>query len=153
VTLLEDGGQRTAVEAVAVWVHLDPERRIPSRLTEGELQVYGPSAADRRVVARLRHPRPEGIEHESRWRFRRTDADIADHVNNAAYWEPLEEELLGGEGELTQVDAELEFRAPAQPGLKRILAAGARRWITDVDGEEIYASSVLMNALTTSGSN
>ena len=146
VTLLEDGGQRTAVEAVAVWVHLDPDRRLPSPLTAAEREVYGPTAGDRRVVARLRHPRPDGVERDYRWRFRRTDADIADHVNNAAYWEPLEDELLGTDGELTAVDAELEFRAPAQPGVVRVLAGGARRWISDAEGEEIYASMLLMTA-------
>jgi acyl-ACP thioesterase len=148
VTLLQDGGQRTAVEAVAVWVHLDPERRLPSPLSDAELQVYGPSAGDRRVVARLRHPRPEAIDRDYRWSFRRTDADIADHVNNAAYWEPLEDELLENLGELVQIDAELEFRVPAQPGLTRILAGGARRWITDPESDEIYASTVLMRALS-----
>ena len=141
-----DGGAGEAmVESLALWVHLDPVRRLPSPVTQPELEVYGSSAGDRRVSARLRHPRPENVGDEWRWRFHRTDADIADHVNNAAYWEPLEDELLGAPRELTQVDAELEFRVPAQPGPVRILAGGGRRWITDADGREIYASVVLMH--------
>jgi acyl-ACP thioesterase len=141
------------VESLALWVHLDPVRRMPSRVTEAELEVYGASAGDRKVVARLRHPRPDQVQQEWRWRFRHTDADIADHVNNAAYWEPLEDELLGGRGELAQIDAEIEFRVPAQPGPMLILASGERRWITDPESDDVYASTVLMNALTTSGSN
>jgi acyl-ACP thioesterase len=141
------------VEALALWVHLDPERRLPSPVTKAELAVYGSSAGDRKVVARLRHPRPENVQGQRRWRFHRTDADIADHVNNAAYWEPLEDELLGAPGELAQVDAELEFRTPAQPGPMLILASGGRRWITDPETNEVYASTALMNALTTPGSN
>ena len=130
-----------------------PSRRPPSPVTEAEVKVYGAGVGGRKVLARLRHPRPEQIEAESEWDFRRTDVDIADHINNAAYWEPLEDELLNGPKELTQIDAELEFRAPAQPGTKRILVSGARRWITEPDGDEVYASTVVMNAVTTSGSN
>jgi acyl-ACP thioesterase len=147
------GAAEPLVEAVALWVHLDPARRMPSPVTEAELEVYGASAGSRRVTARLRHPRPADVHDQSRWRFRRTDADIADHVNNAAYWEPLEDELLGGAGELAEIDAELEFRVPAQPGPVRILASGDRRWIVEPEGEEVYASAVLMNARTTAGSN
>lgn len=147
------GDAAPLVDAVALWVHLDPERRLPSPVTEAERRVYGAAAGGRKVIARLRHSRPEQIESESAWNFRRTDADIADHINNAAYWEPLEDELLSSTAELTQIDAELEFRAPAQPGTKRILASGARRWITEPGSDEVYASTVLMNAVTTSGSN
>lgn len=132
------------VEAVALWVHLDPERRLPSPVTEAEREVYAAAAAGRRVTARLRHPRPGDVEAEWPWNFRRTDADIADHVNNAAYWEPLEDELLAAPQELTRIDAELEFRAPAQPGFKRILAGGTRRWIVDADRDDVYASIVLI---------
>ena len=133
------------VEALALWVHLDPVRRLPSSVTEPELAVYGAAIGGRKVVARLRHPRPEQVGAEWRWRFHRTDADIADHVNNAAYWEPLEDELLGADGELEQVDAELEFRTPAQPGPMLILASGGRRWIADPESRDIYASAVLMH--------
>jgi acyl-ACP thioesterase len=155
VSLAQPDGQpgEPIVESLALWVHLDPVRRMPSPVTEAELEVYGASAGDRKVAARLRHLRPEQVQQEWRWRFRRTDADIADHVNNAAYWEPLEDELLGAPGELAQVDAEIEFRMPAQPGPMQILANGGRRWITDPESADVYASTVLMNALTTSGSN
>jgi acyl-ACP thioesterase len=152
-TVVSADGGAPLVEAVAVWVHLDPVRRLPSLLTEAELAVYGESAGDRRVLARLRHPRPDRIEAERHWCFRRTDADLADHINNAAYWETLEDELLGSAGDLVAVDAELEFRTPAQPGPVRILVNGPQRWIAEPDGEELYASIVLMNARTTPGSN
>jgi acyl-ACP thioesterase len=155
VSLAGDGGGpgETMVESLALWVHLDPVRRLPSPVTPAELDVYGSSVAERRVLARLRHPRPGKVQSESRWRFHRTDADIAGHVNNAVYWEPLEDELLGVPRVLEQVDAELEFRTPAQPGPMLILSSGGRRWITDPETEDVYASTVLMKAATTSGSN
>jgi|SRR5579863_9256560 len=140
-----DGAGKPLVEGVALWVHLDPDRRLPSPVSEAERAVYGAAAGGRKMLARLRHPRPEQVEAESVWQFRHTDADIADHVNNAAYWEPLEEELLRSPHEVRQIDAELEFRTPAQPGTMRVLTSGARRWITDPDGDEVYASTILMS--------
>jgi acyl-ACP thioesterase len=103
--------------------------------------VYRTAAGGRRVTARLRHPAPSGEEHRSTWSFRATELDIAGHINNAAYWQPLEEELLG-HGEPERVDAEVEYRGPAQPGEKLLLRDGTRRWITGTDGE-IHASILL----------
>jgi acyl-ACP thioesterase len=130
----------SAVEAVSLWVHLDPETRQPSPLTDREIQVYGEAAAGRRVTARLRHPGPERSCDQRRWTFRATERDLAGHINNAAYWQPIEEELLDGE-DPAQIDAEMEFRAPAQPGEKLVLRDGSRRWIVG-DGE-LHASIVL----------
>ncbi len=144
----EEGAGGPLVDGVALWVHLDPERRLPSPVTAAELEVYATAAGGRRVPARLRHPRPDQVEARSDWHFRHTDADIADHINNAAYWEPLEDELLRSSREIAQIDAELEFRVPAQPGTKRILVSGPRRWITEPDGEEVYASTHVMSAVS-----
>jgi acyl-ACP thioesterase len=129
------------VEAVSLWVHLDPEQWRPAKFSQREVEVYGAAAGGRRVTARLRHPPPDGVVDVSRWSFRATELDIAGHINNAAYWQPLEEELLGGE-EPSLIDAEIEFRTPCQPGEKRVLRAGPRRWIVGPD-EETHASILL----------
>jgi acyl-ACP thioesterase len=68
------------------------------------------------------------------WLFRATDCDVAGHVNNAAYWEPLEDELLRRE-DPRSLDVEIEFRTPAQPGEKLIVRGGRRRWIVALGGE------------------
>jgi acyl-ACP thioesterase len=136
--LREDAGE---VEAVSLWVHLDPRQWRPARFSQREVDVYGPSAGGRRVTARLHHPMPDGVADGSTWSFRATELDIAGHINNAAYWQPLEEELLGGE-EPSGIDAEIEFRTPCQPGEKRVLRAGPRRWIVGPEGE-IHASVLL----------
>jgi acyl-ACP thioesterase len=138
-----DNGGRPAgpgvsdVEAVSLWVHLDAERWRPTPLTEAEMQTYG-GTPERKVSARLRHPAPEGLDGGAGWTFRATECDIADHVNNAAYWQPLEEELLAGE-DPDRVDVEIEYRTPAQPGLKRVVANGRYRWIVG-DEDELHAS-------------
>ena len=114
--VLADTGQ-SDVEAVSLWVHLDPASRRPTPFNEQEIATYGDAADGRRVTARLRHPTPDALEPRSAWRFRATEADVADHINNAAFWQPLEEELLS-DGEIDSLDVEIEFRSPAQPGEK-----------------------------------
>lgn len=133
-----------AVEAVALWVHLDPATLRPTPMDADELAVYGPSAQGREVKARLRHPPPpaEGASRRP-WHFRATELDLAGHINNAAYWAPLEDELLTGpEPERPSVDVELEFRTPAQPGRFDVVADGARRWIV-AEGGDVHASFAL----------
>jgi acyl-ACP thioesterase len=130
-----DPAAPAAVEAVALWVHLDPTTRMPAPFAAEELERYGEAAGGRQVRARLRHPAPPAGAPESGWSFRAVDCDIAGHVNNAAYWQPLEDEILGaGPPEPEAVDVEMEFRAGAQPGAQRVLAAGPMRWITDPAG-------------------
>src|SRR5581483_7189776 len=72
----------SAVEAVALWVHLDPATWNPCPLTEREMEVYGGTAGDRRVSARLRHPAPGSgeVERSWSWAFRGSETDIAQHV-------------------------------------------------------------------------
>jgi acyl-ACP thioesterase len=130
-------GATPDVEAVSLWVHLDAERWRPSPVTQAEIETYG-GMPTRRVSARLRHPTPESTEGGTGWTFRATECDIADHVNNAAYWQPLEEELLAGD-DPDRLDVEIEYRTPAQPGAKRVIANGRYRWIVG-DDAELHAS-------------
>lgn len=135
-TVTEVGESRPCVEAVSLWVHLEPDRWRPTPLSEAEIETYGDSAAGRRVTARLRHPPASTGSGGERWSFRAVDCDLADHINNAAYWQPLEEELLSGE-EPDAIDAEIEYRTPAQPGEVSIVRNGSHRWIVDGEGETL----------------
>ena len=133
------------VEAVSLWVHLDLEHWRPTPLSANEIAMYGGAPQERRVSARLRHPPPSpDADGAATWIFRATECDIADHVNNAAYWQPLEEELLGGP-DPERIDTELEYRTPAQPGEKRFLRDGDRRWLVG-DDDELHASIVIGGA-------
>jgi acyl-ACP thioesterase len=123
----EDGG---LAEAVALWVHLDPRGARPRPMPEGFAAVYGPSAAGRRVRARLRHPAtPPETATRSPWRFRAADLDLADHVNNAVYWQALEERI--GDRVPEPFDAEIEHRAPADAGEASLLVDGPWLWFAD----------------------
>jgi acyl-ACP thioesterase len=148
VTRLRDS--RACAEAVSLWIHLDPASWRPTPLSAAELAAYGDAASGRRVPARLRHPAPDPVAAAGAddgpgqgsangsmpWTFRATECDLAGHVNNAAYWQPLEEELLR-DSDPESIDAEIEYRTPAQPGPVRVVRDGARRWIVDGDGETL----------------
>jgi acyl-ACP thioesterase len=82
------------VAATASWVHVDPERGTPTRLPAGFDAVWGATADGRRVSARLRHDAPPLDVVREPWPLRATDLDVIGHVNNAAYWAPVEETLL-----------------------------------------------------------
>ena len=121
---------------VSLWVHLDPSSGRPTPLSEAEVAAWGESTAGRKVTARLHHRTPSGAEDSFPWRFRATECDLVGHINNTAYLQPLEEELLaGGDGDIESIDVEIEYRSPAQPGDKLVLRDGARRWIVSPDGE------------------
>jgi acyl-ACP thioesterase len=126
------------VQITGVWVHVNPKSGLPAPLPESFDRLWAESAQGRKVKARLRHPNPDGEEVPTPWFFRRSDADVADHVNNAAYWEPIEELL----GDPDSLDVEIEYREPAQPGEAVILRGpGGATWITAGDGR-VHASVV-----------
>jgi acyl-ACP thioesterase len=129
------------VEAVALWVHLDARGVRPRPLPAGFEAVYGAAAAGRRVSARLAHPAEPAEGAVSRpWHFRAADLDLAGHVNNAVYWQVVEEELVAAEPE-GRLLAELEHRAAADAGPAQILSAGSMRWI--VAAGEVVATLAL----------
>jgi acyl-ACP thioesterase len=129
------GDQGGLVEAVALWVHLDPDGARPRPMVPGFEDVYGPSAAGRHVRARLRHPDPAGATTTTPWRFRAADLDLADHVNNAVYWQALEEELVAADGEAhASLDAEIEHRAPGDAGEAALVHDGRMLWVTQPSG-------------------
>ena len=129
-----EGADGAKVDVAGLWVHLDPQTQRPVPMPEPVEALYAPAAQGRRVKARLRHPEPPADAARTAWRFRATDADVADHVNNAAYWEPLEEELAANGAEPEALDAEIEFRDPAQPGDAVLLRADGALWVTAPDG-------------------
>jgi acyl-ACP thioesterase len=134
MTRLADDAGPDEVELGTLWVHLDPRNGHPFPLTAAELAIWGETAGGRHVTARLHHSPPDGIEDSVVWWFRAAELDLAGHINNAAYLQPLEEELLS-RGEPSSIDVEIEYRSPAQPGEQRVLHNGGRRWIVSAGGE------------------
>ncbi|HTU87694.1 MAG TPA: acyl-ACP thioesterase domain-containing protein [Solirubrobacteraceae bacterium] len=131
------GADGARVEVVSLWVHLDPVSGRPTPLRDEELATWAQTTRGRKVTARLHHPGPDEARDSFPWRFRGTECDLAGHVNNAAYFLPLEEELVQ-DGDPPSIDVEIEYRSPAQPGDKTVLLSNThppRRWIISPDGE------------------
>jgi acyl-ACP thioesterase len=105
----ESGGR---IEAESIWIHLDHDLR-PKRLDRRFVELYGASAAGRRAPTRFTLPAPPAFVGEA-WSFRATDVDRLGHVNNAAYWVPLEERWAARLG--AGVRATLEYRQPIDLG-------------------------------------
>ncbi len=130
-----EGDRGGAVQAVAVWAHLDPATGAPGRLGERFREVYGPSAGPDRPDHRLRHPPPPEAAQRLPWTFRAADVDVAGHVNNAVYWEALED----GPAIPASLVVEAEHRAPAVAGPGLVVRDGDRTWVTSTQGE-VHAS-------------
>ena len=106
-TLTGDDGGRAEVDSV--WIHLDSEQR-PARI--GGFGVYAESAGHRHVSTKLLLPDPPAGARRVSWPLRSADVDLHGHVNNAIYWQAVEE-VLPTAGPLR---AELDYRQPIDPG-------------------------------------
>lgn len=140
----DEGGH---VEAMALWVHVDRGTLRPARLPASFVEHYADFTGDRKVSARLRHgPVVEGAERRQ-WHLRSTDLDGLGHVNNAATWEPIEDELH--RRGIVARRAELEYGDGIQLGDEVVLAS-----TIDEDGiflawllvdDAVRASAVVMS--------
>ncbi len=125
-------GSASAVDAVSLWVQVDPDSGRPSRLGDEFHAIYGAAAAGRTVSSKLTLPRaPSGGERGARWTFRATDRDPFGHVNNAAQWALLEAVLDG----VRTGTGEVEYLAPADSGVGyEFVSADDCRWLVGPDG-------------------
>jgi len=100
------------IEAESVWVHLSRELR-PERFGGNFFEVYGPSANGRRISTRLELPDLPATAKRISWPLRCSDIDVLGHLNNAAYWEAIEQSAASNGCDLTApFEAALEFRQP-----------------------------------------
>lgn len=114
------GGRGGEAEAASLWVYVDPVAGRPAQLTQSFLACYGPSAAGRRVRARLEHPEAPGELGDGvpgrPFALRASDFDANRHVNNAVAWEMVEDEVARvappAGPQPWPWRAEVEYRAP-----------------------------------------
>jgi len=136
-SLVGDRGGR--IEAEMIWIHLGRDLQ-PLRLGDRFLAVYGASAAGRRASTRLELPAPPHGAERLEWRLRATDVDRLEHVNNAAYWAPVEE--LYGTRLARPHRSVIEYRRPLDLGdpleLRR---TGDALWF--LVGDEVRAAAIL----------
>jgi acyl-ACP thioesterase len=107
----DEGGR---IEVDSVWIHLGPDQR-PVRLEQ--FGVYADATAGRRVSTRLELPDPPTGARRRPFPLRVADVDLHGHVNNAVYWQAVEEALdrnsLPASG---TIRASLDFRHPIDLG-------------------------------------
>jgi len=122
------------VDAVALWVYVDAKTLMPARLPERFFAIWGWDGLPK-VRGRLTHddPPPAGVSWRP-WPLRATDHDILDHMNNAAYWEPVED--VFGTRRRDIVGAEIEYRVPITPDQSVSVgwADDGRLWLRGADG-------------------
>jgi acyl-ACP thioesterase len=124
-------GESGRVDAVALWVWIDEAGR-PARFGDRFVALYAESAGERGAPVRLRHPEPPAEVERTRWAFRAADLDVAGHVNNSHYWEPLEERFA--DAAPAAIDAEIEHRDPALAGEADVIEDGPGIWIVGAEG-------------------
>jgi acyl-ACP thioesterase len=130
-TIQGDGGAE--LTAKAIWVHVDPETRMPARLPAAFEATYGPSAAGRKARAALRHPAsPPDDAERFRWWFGRSLIDLAGHVSNLWYWQ-VAEEFLEMPVDSGPVALEAEFRAGIGHGPAIVHRSDSMLWICAED--------------------
>ena len=110
------GSAGADIEAATTWVHLDATTGRPRRVSAAFAALYGEAAGGRRVKARLVQPDPKPGAPSSRWMLRFTDFDVLSHVNNAAYWEAVEEVLSARRDLRAPLRAEVEHRTAIERG-------------------------------------
>lgn len=133
------GDQGGHVEAEMIWIHLGPDLQ-PLRLGDRFLSVYGASAEGRRASTRLELPGPTDGAAAAPWRLRRADVDRLGHINNAAYWPPVEELFADRLREPHR--ALLEYRRPLDLGDPlELLRDDSRFWF--VVGGEVRAAAAV----------
>jgi acyl-ACP thioesterase len=122
----EAGGE---VDGTSLWVHVDMASGRPKRLGSAFDAMYAEAAGGRRVKARRLHGDPPADATSAPWVLRFTDFDVLRHVNNAAYWEVVEEALAECRELRAPLRAELEHRGAIEQG-----AAVEVRTVTTDDG-------------------
>lgn len=142
---------KVCVRARALWVLVDVASGRPIPLPARFDAVYGEAAGGRRVTQRLRHAPPPPASRGRSWPLRVTDVDVLGHVNNAAYWSPVEEMLAALAPGRRVASAELEFRGGLDPSDDvEVITVGdgdeLRLWLTV--GGDVRASAVVLLAPT-----
>ena len=94
----------------SVWIHLGPEQR-PARIES--FGIYAEATGGRPVSTRLELPAPRDDAPRSPWPLRSTDVDLHGHLNNAVYWQAVEDVARSEGVDLAApLVAELDYRDP-----------------------------------------
>jgi acyl-ACP thioesterase len=92
--MVGDHGGR--IEVSTLWIQVSTATMTPIRITQRFLDAYGDAAGGRRVSSRLWLGDPPVGAAAEPWPLRAVDIDLMGHVNNAAYWAAVEQQIEPG---------------------------------------------------------
>jgi acyl-ACP thioesterase len=104
------GDRGGRIEVDSVWIHLGPDQR-PARIES--FGIYAEATGGRSASTRLELPLTPDDAQRAPWVLRATDVDLHGHVNNAVYWQAVEDVLpRSGVDPRAPLVAELDYRDP-----------------------------------------
>ena len=112
-----------AVECAALWVRVDFKTMKPVALSKELSELLSSATNGRKISSRLEIGRnlPDLTSNNATsqdWPIRFSDMDAVGHLNNAAYWEVLEEYLGANSGQRAPLLATVEHHGAIDPGDK-----------------------------------
>jgi acyl-ACP thioesterase len=145
-----EGEAGALVEAATLWVHVDRTSLRPSRVPTPFAEVFGSSAVGRKVGSKaiLDTAPPADSGAAVGWPLRFSDFDVLGHVNNASYWEPVEEALSARRDLRAPLTVVLEHGDAIERGhdvgvVTTATDRGLDLWLTGADGRLHAAVRVL----------
>ncbi|MBT9294683.1 hypothetical protein KKP62_06855 [Rhodococcus sp. GOMB7] len=116
VRIESDGGG--LIETEGFWINLNPVNGMPSRIEESFMAGLGSTANDHRLKWKPWHTAHPGDGEETTFVLRSSDIDPFNHVNNATYWQPVEDLIRDWAGPRNPLPyrAILEYRSPITAG-------------------------------------
>ena len=143
------GDRGAHVECAAIWVHIDARTGRIAPWNDAFGAAYLEAADGRKVDTRLHHSKdvPDlgapGVN-EMSFRFRTSDMDAFEHVNNTAYLAVLEE-AFGLHRPPAPLRVEIEWRKPSEAGeelmvVEHVDESGAQLWISSAETNELRAT-------------
>ncbi len=118
-------GGLPVIEAASLWVCVDVATMRAVRPPEQFWTMYGEAVGDRVVTSRLSHRDPprEPVPDHRPWPLRVADLDVLGHVNNAATWAAVDDELDRVAPGRILAAVELEYRGPIDRTHNTVLAS------------------------------
>ncbi len=111
------------IETAALWVRVDFKTMKPVALSQEMTELLSSATNGRKISSRLEIGKnlPDLTSNNATsqdWPIRFSDMDAVGHLNNAAYWEVLEEYLGANSGKRAPLRATVEHHGAIDPGDK-----------------------------------
>ncbi|QNG19735.1 4-hydroxybenzoyl-CoA thioesterase [Rhodococcus triatomae] len=112
-------GSGAVIETSGFWINISPETGMPTRMSDRFIERLAESTAEHRLKWKrwITDDLPDAAEPgvtDAPFVLRHTDIDPFDHVNNAVYWQAVEEQLARRAPHLVDVPhrAVVEYLSP-----------------------------------------